>query len=227
MGSSAYRRSVLARRTLCAAAALALTGTLAACSSSSSADSNSSGLVVNAAPSSLFDGIQLGKPYSKPSLTLTDANGASFNLVQGTKGKLTLVYFGYTHCPDVCPTTMATLASALRALPAAQAAKIQVVFVSTDPTRDTPAVLKAWLGQYNPTFIGLTGAFATIQTAASSLGIDVEAPVKQADGGYTVTHGAEVVAFDPNGKAYVVYTAGATVSQFTHDLPLILAGRDE
>jgi protein SCO1/2 len=225
MGSIPHR-SVRTRRALCAAAALALTGTLAACSSSSSTGSNSPGLVVNAAASSLFDGIQLGKPYSKPDVTLTDADGASFNLIKGTEGKLTLLYYGYTHCPDVCPTTMATIASAIRALPAAQAAKIRVVFVSTDPARDTPAVLKAWLGQYNPSFIGLTGSFATIQKSASTLGIDVEAPVKQPDGGYTVTHGAEVVAFDPAGKAYVVYTAGATVSQFTHDIPLILAGRD-
>ncbi|WP_051450794.1 SCO family protein [Actinospica robiniae] len=225
MGSIPHR-SVLTRRTLCAVAALALTGTLAACSSSSSGSANSAALTVDSAPSSIFDGIQLGKPYSKPDLTLTDADGASFNLVKGTEGKLTLLYFGYTHCPDVCPTTMATLASAIRALPAAQTAKIQVVFVSTDPDRDTPAVLKAWLGQYNLGFIGLTGSFATIQKGASALGIDVEAPVKQADGGYTVTHGAEVVAFDPAGKAYVVYTAGATVGQITHDIPLILAGRD-
>ena len=121
---------------------------------------------------------------------------------------------------------MATIASALRELPAAQASQVQVVFVSTDPTRDTPAVLKAWLGQYNPAFIGLTGSFAVIQKAAASLGIDIEAPVKQADGSYTVTHGAEVIAFDTQGKGYLVYTAGTTVDQFTHDIPLILAGRD-
>ncbi|MBR7834467.1 SCO family protein [Actinospica durhamensis] len=230
MGSSPQRRTRptrRARRALCAAAALALmmTGTLAACSSATT-DAASSGLVLDSTSSSLFDGIQLGKPYTKPDLTLTDSDGATFNLLKGTTGKLTLVYFGYTHCPDVCPTTMATLASAVRALPAAQAARVQVVFVSTDPTRDTPAVLKAWLGQYNPSFIGLTGSFATIQKAATSLGIDIEAPVKQADGGYTVTHGAEVIAFDAKDRGYIVYTAGTTVDQFTHDIPLILAGRD-
>ena len=156
---------------------------------------------------------------------LTDDTGKPVT-GQSFLGQTTLVYFGYTHCPDVCPTTMATIASALRELPAAQASQVQVVFVSTDPTRDTPAVLKAWLGQYNPAFIGLTGSFAVIQKAAASLGIDIEAPVKQADGSYTVTHGAEVIAFDTQGKGYLVYTAGTTVDQFTHDIPLILAGRD-
>ena len=217
----------LTRRALCAAAVLALAGgTLAACASAPATNSASSGLIIDSTSSSLFHGIQLGKPYTEPDLTLTDADGASFNLVKGTAGKLTLLYFGYTHCPDVCPTTMATIASALRELPAAQASQVQVVFVSTDPTRDTPAVLKAWLGQYNPAFIGLTGSFAVIQKAAASLGIDIEAPVKQADGSYTVTHGAEVIAFDTQGKGYLVYTAGTTVDQFTHDIPLILAGRD-
>ena len=227
MKSSPHRRIRLARRALGATAALALmTGTPAACSSSSTTSAASSGLVIDSTSSSLFDGIQLGKPYTKPDLTLTDSDGAPFNLLKGTAGRLTLVYFGYTHCPDVCPTTMATLASAVRALPAAQAREVQVVFVSTDPTRDTPAVLHAWLGQYNPSFIGLTGSFATIQKAATSLGIDIEAPVKQADGSYTVTHGAEVIAFDTKDNGYVVYTAGTTVDQFTHDIPLILAGRD-
>lgn len=216
----------LARRTLGAMLALGLAGALAGCSSASSSTGSSSGMTVESAPTSLFDGVQVTNPYPKPNLTLTDSNGQSFNLLKGTAGKLTLVYFGYTHCPDVCPTTMATLASVMHALPASEAAKVDVVFVSTDPTRDTPTVLHTWLGQFDPAFIGLTGSFTTIQQAASSLQITIEPPVKDADGGYTITHGAEVIAFDTAGKGYLVYTAGTTVSQFTHDIPLILAGRD-
>jgi protein SCO1/2 len=194
-------------------------------SSSSSSNSGSSGFVVDSAPSSLFDGDQLTKPFSKPDLTLTDSSGKQFNLVQGTQGKLTLVYFGYTHCPDVCPTTMATLAATLRTLTSAQAAQVDVVFISSDPKRDTPAVLHAWLGQYDPKFIGLTGAFNTIQSAASSLGITIEPPT-DTNGQYTVTHGAEVIAFDAKGKGDLVYTSGTSVPQFQHDIPLLLAGRD-
>ena len=216
------------RRIATAAFGLALVaGSVSACASSSSSNSASSGFVVNSEPSSLFDGAELTQPFTKPDVTLTDSSDKQFNLVQGTKGKLTLVYFGYTHCPDVCPTTMATLAATLRSLTPAQAAQIDVVFISSDPTRDTPAVLHTWLGQYDPAFIGLTGSFTTIQKAAGTLGIDIEPPVKLADGSYSVTHGAEVIAFDAKGKGFLVYTAGTTVPQFQHDIPLLLAGRDE
>jgi protein SCO1 len=177
-------------------------------------------------PASPFDGILLGRPFAKPTFTLTDSAGRPFDFGQRTDGRLTLLYFGYTHCPDVCPTTMADLASAIRELPAAERAKITVVFVSTDPTRDTPAVLRAWLGQFDPAFVGLTGSFGTIQKAAAALSIPIMAPVKEADGNYTITHGAEVLAFNTDNKAHVVYTAGTTVPQYDHDLPLLLAGTD-
>ncbi|HWG23905.1 SCO family protein [Actinospica sp.] len=212
------------RTILAGVLAIGLIGTVGACGSSSSS-SASSGFVVDSAPSSLFDGDQLTQPFAKPNVTLTDTSGKQFNLVQGTKGKLTLVYFGYTHCPDVCPTTMATLAATMRTLTSAQAAQVDVVFISSDPKRDTPAVLHAWLGQYDPKFIGLTGAFGTIQSAASSLGITIEPPT-DTNGQYTVTHGAEVIAFDAEGKGDLVYTSGTSVPQFQHDIPLLLAGRD-
>ena len=219
------RLRLRARPLLAAALAAGLAVGATACSSAAS--SRSGGFTVDSAPGSVFDGDQLPKAFAKPDVTLTDSAGKPFDLVKGTAGKLTLVYFGYTHCPDVCPTTMATLAATLHALTPAQAAQTDVVFVSTDPKRDTPAVLHDWLGQYDPAFIGLTGDFTTIQKAASALGIDVEAPVVQPDGGYTVTHGAEVVAFDTRGRGTVVYTSGTTVDQFRHDIPLLLAGRDE
>lgn len=219
------------RRAALAATLTLVLGGAAACSSASSNGSSSngsgSGFVVNSAPTSLFDGDQLPKPYTKPDVTLTDSDGKPYNLVQGTAGKLTLLYFGYTHCPDVCPTTMATLAATMNALTAAQRAQILVVFVSTDPERDTPAVLHTWLGQFDPAFVGLTGSFATIQKAAAALQIDIEPPVALPGGGYTVTHGAEVIAFDAKGEGDIVYTAGTSVAQFRHDIPLLLAGRDE
>ena len=221
--AAALRRARAAALALCL---LAAAGACASSSGASSSNSGSSGFTVDSAPTSLFDGDQVTDPFAKPDVTLTDTEGKPFNLVAGTAGKLTLLYFGYTHCPDVCPTTMATFAALLKALPAADAAKIDVVFVSTDPTRDTPAVLHTWLGQFDPSFIGLTGPFGTIQKAASSLSIAIEPPVATAGGGYTVTHGAEVIAFDAAGKGYLVYTAGTSVSQFQHDIPLILAGRD-
>jgi protein SCO1 len=217
---------------LCFAAAAAVLASASGCAATSTPTGNAAAatgapiIIDSSSPSSPFNGILLGKPFTKPDFSLTDATGQPFDFTQQTADKLTLLYFGYTHCPDVCPTTMADIAAALRALPAAESGKISVIFVSTDPTRDTPAVLHSWLAQFNPDFIGLTGSFATIQRAASALGIPVSPPTTSADGDYTVTHGAEVLAFNTDDKAHVVFTAGTSVSQYDHDLRLLLAGTD-
>jgi protein SCO1/2 len=221
----------LTQRITACCAAVAILVAAAACASSQTGPSKTAAvgapiIIDSSSQSSPFDGILLGKPFAKPSFTLTDSDGRPYDFTQQTNGKLTVVYFGYTHCPDVCPTTMADLAAALRALPAAESAKISVVFVSTDPTRDTPAVLHTWLAQFDPAFIGLTGPFATIQQAGKALGIPIFPPTLGADGSYTVTHGAEVLAFNTDDEAHVVYTAGTTVGQYDHDLPLLLAGED-
>lgn len=218
------RSTRIARLVPMAAAIGALAVLSTACASPSQEVAQSS---QGSTQQSKYKGTELGIPTPIPPVTLTDFNGKPYDLKANAAGKLTLVYFGYTHCPDVCPTTMATLAATMRSLTPAQAAQIDVVFISSDPTRDTPAVLHTWLGQYDPAFIGLTGSFTKIQKAAGSLGIDIEPPVKLADGTYSVTHGAEVIAFDAKGKAYLVYTAGTSVPQFQHDIPLLLAGRDE
>jgi protein SCO1 len=213
---------ILAGTVLAAAA-----GCAAGSSTSSTSAVGGAPVVINSStPASPFNGILLGRPFAKPEFTLTDSDDRTYDFAQQTNDRLTLLYFGYTHCPDVCPTTMADLAAALRALPAAESSKITVVFVSTDPTRDTPSVLHTWLAQFDPAFIGLTGSFATIQQAAAALAIPIMAPVKEADGNYTITHGAEVLAFNTDDKAHVVYTAGTTVPQYDHDLPLLLAGED-
>jgi len=197
---------------------------LSACGASSG---NQPTAVVSAMSGSSADAntVPLTPAFAKPDLVLTDEAGQSYDLVKQTAGKPTLVYFGYTHCPDVCPTTMADIAAAKRRLPAAEQKQLKVVFVSTDPTRDTPSRLKAWLGAFDPTFIGLTGSFTTIQKAAFGLGVDIEPPVKQADGSYTVSHGAEVFVFSPkDNEAHYFYTSGTPEPQYAADLPKIIAG---
>ncbi|NUS12173.1 MAG: SCO family protein [Streptomyces sp.] len=168
-------------------------------------------------------GTLLDTPFAKPQLHLTDNHGKPFDLVKQTAGHPTLLFFGYTHCPDVCPTTMSDIALAKSKLPAADQAKLRVVFVSTDPQRDTPARLTEWLGAMDKSFIGLTGDFTTIQTAARSVGVGISAPVKEKDGSVTVTHGAEVLAFWPkDDKAHVLYMSGTSADQYAHDLPKII-----
>ncbi|WP_406175868.1 SCO family protein [Streptomyces sp. NBC_00996] len=172
------------------------------------------------------DTISLNPPDAKPHLTLTDQNGHSYDLVKQTAGRPTLLYFGYSHCPDVCPTATVDIALAVRQLPAPDREKLRVVFVSTDPARDTPRRLKQWLGAIDPTFTGLTGDFTVVQKAARSLGVGVSTPVKHKDGSETVSHGAEVFAFSPrDDKAHLFYTSGTSQQRYAADLPKIVKGR--
>jgi protein SCO1/2 len=202
---------------LAASAALLLT----ACGSSSGTGSHAVAEV--SADASQGPGVTLDTPFAKPAMVMTDNHGKPFDLVKQTAGHPVLLYFGYTHCPDVCPTTMSDIALAKSKLPKAEQAELRVVFVTTDPDRDTPARLNTWLGAIDKSFIGLTGKFTTVEAAARSVGVGVSPPVKEKDGSITVTHGAEVLAFWPkDDKAHVLYMAGTTADQYAHALPKII-----
>ncbi|MGW7341717.1 SCO family protein [Streptomyces sp. NPDC054854] len=167
----------------------------------------------------------LDRPFEKPELVLTDTTGRPWNLREQTKGKPTLIYFGYTKCPDVCPLTMSNIAVAKKALPKADQDNLRVVFVTTDPERDTPESLGSWLKAQDPSFIGLTGDFATIQAAARSLGIGIEAAKKEANGDVVSMHGAQVIAFSPKtDEGYALYGEGTTVDDYTKDMPKLVKG---
>ncbi|MFD9160514.1 SCO family protein [Streptomyces sp. NPDC059558] len=169
----------------------------------------------------------LDRPFSKPELVLTDTTGKPWNLREQTKGKPTLIYFGYTHCPDVCPLTMSNIAVAKKALPQADQDNLRVVFVTTDPERDTPESLGAWLKAQDPSFVGLTGDFATIQAAARTLGIGIDAATKDANGNVISMHGAQVIAFSPKtDEGYVLYGEGTTVDDYAKDLPKLVKGEN-
>lgn len=205
---------------LTAACALALAGCGSGGSGSDAADAAAQ---VSAPARHSGAGVVLDTPFPKPHVVLTDNHNKPFDLVKQTAGHPVLLYFGYTHCPDVCPTTMSDIALAESKLPAADQAALRVVFVTSDPERDTPARLDAWLGAIDHRFIGLTGSFPTIQAAARSVGVGISAPVKEKDGSVTVEHGAEVLAFWPaDDKAHVLYMAGTTAEQYGHDLPRII-----
>ncbi|MGW4321058.1 SCO family protein [Streptomyces sp. NPDC004684] len=169
----------------------------------------------------------LDQPFEKPDLVLTDTHGEKYDLRKETAGRPTLIYFGYTHCPDICPLTMSNIAVAKSKLPKAEQDKLRVVFVTTDPARDTPAELGKWLGMMDRQFIGLTGDFATIQAAARSVGIAIEPTKKDKSGKLVSVHGTQVIAFSPKTDAgYVVYGESTTVEDFTKDLPKIVKGQN-
>ncbi|MDH6451342.1 MULTISPECIES: SCO family protein [unclassified Streptomyces] len=216
------RNKTLAAAALVAAATL----TLSACGSGD--DSSSPVSVVSEEAGSDKAATVLDQPFEKPDLVLTDTKGEKYDLRKETKGKPTLIYFGYTHCPDICPLTMNNIAVAKKQLPKSEQDKLTVVFVTTDPARDTPAELGKWLKGIDTQFVGLTGDFATIQASARTLGISIEPTHKDKKTGKTVSvHGTQVVAFSPRtDQGYVLYGEDATVDDYTKDLPKIIKGQN-
>ncbi|WP_007518084.1 SCO family protein [Pseudofrankia sp. EUN1h] len=170
-------------------------------------------------------GISPATPAPKPALDLTGTDGRPFDLRATTAGLVTLVYFGYTHCRDVCPATMADLAQAMGELDPAVRARVRVVFVSTDPARDTPAVLAAWLHHFDPGFgfYGLTGPFAQVRAQAQALGVDVEQPRTRADGVVEQNQEADVLAFGRDGRLALRYPPGTQITDYIHDLQVLAA----
>ena len=163
--------------------------------------------------------IQSAKAYQAPNLVLTDTTGAPYNLAQRSQGRITLVYFGYTNCPDVCPTDMALNASALSQLPSSVAGKLQVVFITTDPNRDTGAVMRSWLNRFNSSFIGLTGSVAAIHQAESAMGMPLSYIQKDTSGddadsgGYQVVHAGYTMIITPDGASHLFYEDSTRPSQ--------------
>jgi protein SCO1 len=159
---------------------------------------------------------------AKPRFVLTDTSRRPFSFAAATRHKLTYLYFGYTHCPDACPFTMADIAAALRREPASVRRRVEVVFVTVDPRRDTPPVLRRWLDNYNDRFVGLTGTKPEITAAERAAGIPLAAPEKVKDAGYSVAHSTLVIPYSPDGLAHVVYSQGFRPSDYAHDMPLLL-----
>ncbi|WP_192341929.1 SCO family protein [Streptomyces sp. VITNK9] len=213
------------KKKFAAAALLAATAlTLSACGSGAESDKP---VTMVSEDSSRQAATVLDKPFEKPDLVLTDTQGKEYDLRERTAGSPTLIYFGYTHCPDVCPLTMNNIAVAKKQLPQAEQDKLRVVFVTTDPERDTPAALGKWLKGIDPQIVGLTGDFDTVQAGARTLGISIDPPTKDKDGKIVSTHGTQVVAFSPKSDGgYVLYGEDATVEDYTKDLPKLIKGEN-
>lgn len=214
------------KKTVLAAGLVVAVGlTLSACSGG---DGSAKGPLAEVSAQANRPATVLDQPYAKPNLVLTDTHGKKYDLRGRTKGKPTLIYFGYTHCPDVCPLTMSNIAIARKQLPKADQDKLQVVFVTTDPERDTPAELAKWLPSAgDPSFTGLTGDFPTIQAGARQIGIGIDPPMKEKDGTVVSMHGAQVIAFSPKtDKGYVLYGEDTTADDYAKDLPKLVRGEN-
>jgi protein SCO1 len=153
---------------------------------------------------------------------LIDQNGGRRTLAD-FKGKVVAVFFGYTSCPDVCPTTLGEYAAVAKEL-GADASRLQVLFVTVDPERDTPAVLAKYVPAFNPSFIGLTGDPAAIGRTAKEFKIFYQKQPAPG-GGYSVDHTAGSYIFDPAGRLRLFASYGQESSKLLHDIRLLLKGK--
>jgi protein SCO1 len=207
---------------LAAAVSLACTVALTGCTASGSGPSmmgqQPSQLNDQGGAGSGFQGVGLTPAQPRPSFTLTDTSGKTFAFGTRTAGHPTLVYFGYTNCPDVCPATMADIGQALAKVPVAVQRQTYVVFVSTDVKHDTNAVLARWLSNFSSgvaaKFVGLRGTQAQIDAAQAAAHVALAE-----DGGQT--HSAQVLLFGADDYARVTFLQSTNEAQLiAHDLPL-------
>lgn len=167
-----------------------------------------------------FNGVDITGSDLGPDFRLTDHNGKERTLAD-FKGKAVAMFFGYTHCPDVCPTTLSDMANALKALgPDAQ--RVQVLFVTVDPKRDTPELLRSYVPAFNPTFLGLHGdAAATAKVTKDFKIYAAERPGKTPES-YTVDHSAQTLVFDAKGKLRLMLAWGTPGDKIASDLRILL-----
>ncbi|MES3674679.1 SCO family protein [Halomonas elongata] len=137
-------------------------------------------------------------------------------------GKPTLLFFGFTHCPDVCPTTLAKLSAAIKQLDESWQDDVQVLFVSVDPARDTPDVMKQYTEAFGPQFIGLSGDLAKIDALTNRYRVTYEYGEKDARGHYNVSHSSSVFAFDRQGEARFMFSDINSLKALVGDLSYLM-----
>ncbi len=196
-----------------AAAAVLALGLLAGCGADAASDDQDGG----------YHGAVLEQQYVVPDTPLTDTDGAPYSLAADTEQPLTLVFFGYTNCPDICQVVMSTIASALTRLDEADRDRVEVVFVTTDPARDDEAALRTYLDRFDPSFVGLTGDLQTIIDVADPLAVAVEQGERLPSGGYEVTHGTQVTGINAEDRVPIVWTQGTSASDLADDIHRLLA----
>lgn len=160
-------------------------------------------------------------PEARPGgdFTLTDTDGEPYDFREETAGQVALLFFGYTHCPNACPVQMATLGAAYEKLPMELQQRVEVIFVSTDPARDTPSRLRSWLDNFSESFVGLRGSRREVDRIMQGYGLSPARVDTTAPGdGYTMGHAAQVLVFTPDGRLRLMYPTGTRQRAWVEDL---------
>lgn len=162
-------------------------------------------------------------PYPVDSASLTTLDGQPFSLASNLDKPLTLVFFGYTNCPDVCPLVMSTMASAMVRLEEDERSQVDVLFITSDPERDTPAVIRDYLHHYDPSFTGLRADIDTTAAVAESLHIYVSDGTELPSGGYDFNaHGTQITGMGPDGRATVLWSQDVSPAALATDIRILL-----
>ena len=208
------RLDALSRRQVMIGLGVGLAGLVGACARDSGSAED--------AEAAEFAGILLGEPLAKPTQLFTDTSGAPFSFAEATEGQLSLLFFGYTSCPDICPVHLGIISRALERIDG-PAGKALLAFVGVDTARDTPEVMRTYLDRFDEDFVGLTASDAVIEEAQVALNLPpvvIEPP--DADGGYNVGHASQVLVFTPDNLCHLVYPVGTRQQDWMADLPRLL-----
>ena len=166
-------------------------------------------------------GSQVDPPFTVATTALVDTDGASFSLTADTAERLTMVFFGYTSCPDICGRVLGNLSAAMTRLDEEDRGQVEVVFVTTDPARDTGEVVRDYLDRYDPSFVGVTGELDDIAGVAASVGVGMgeELPT----GGYEVdAHTTTVTGIDIGDEAPIFWSQETSPSEYAEDIHTLL-----
>jgi len=169
----------------------------------------------------VYHGTDIRSQRFEPRLDLVDHLGVRRTL-DDFRGKLVVIFFGYTHCPDVCPTTLADTATALAALTPQEAARIQVLFVTVDPERDTAEMLRQYVPYFDTTFLGLRGKPVEVAAAARTFRVVYRVHRRGANAGYTIDHTAGSFVLDATGQARLFLPFGMPATEMSADLRRLL-----
>lgn len=169
-----------------------------------------------------FDGVAFDPPEPAPAVALPQSNGTPFNFAK-QDGKIVVLFFGYTHCPDICPTTLADWAKAKRAL-GHSAGHVRFVFISVDPARDTPESTQRYAANFDPDFIGLTGDSSTIAAVQSAFHVTSQREYVHSSTDYAVMHSGQTFVIDQHAKLRLLYEPGAPTDYLVSDIKRLLRG---
>jgi protein SCO1 len=186
---------------------------LTACSSSDASDESEDG----------YRAGQTHQPYQVPDTPLTDTDDQPYSLTEDTDKPLTLVFFGYSHCPDICQVVMSNISSAMTRLDDADRDRVDVVFVTTDPARDTPEALRGYLDRFDPSFIGLTGDLDTITRVGKPLAVYVADGEKLPSGGRDLNgHSTQITGITADDTSPILWTQDTSSADLATDIHTLL-----